>query len=117
MKDYYSFVLFTIILLIIDLPVIRYIILPNYKKINVAMNPIFIYMPLAYLAMAMSWFLIESNIYKGALTGFVIYATYAFTLACILDGYNFSFAMTEVVWGTVLFTLATFLTNYLKKFE
>jgi uncharacterized membrane protein len=111
MENYYSFAVFTVLLLILDLPVIKYVILPNYKKINVAMNPIYIYIPLAYLAMAMSWFLIEGNVYKGALTGFVIYATYAFTLACILNGYTFSFAMTEIIWGTVLFTLATFLTK------
>jgi uncharacterized membrane protein len=43
--------------------------------------------------------------------GFVVYAIYAFTLACILPGYTLSFALTEIIWGTFLFTLVTFLTK------
>jgi uncharacterized membrane protein len=36
---------------------------------------------------------------------------YAFTLAAILPTYHITTALTEIIWGTILFCLATILTN------
>jgi uncharacterized membrane protein len=103
--------LFGIIILALDIPFITYIVAPNYKKLDMALNPNVIFALCAYIAMILGWYLIQGDLIKAALLGFVVYATYAFTLAAILPGYTLSMALTEVVWGTLLFTLATFITN------
>ena len=110
-----DFILFGIIILLLDIPFVTYIIAPKYKSIGLALNPKIEYALCAYTVMILSWFLIKGDIYKGIFTGFVTYAVYAFTLAAILPGYTFSFALTEILWGTFLFTVATFLTNTFKK--
>ena len=61
--------------------------------------------------MIASWFLFEEDVFKAALTGLVIYGTYAGTLGTIYSNYNLSLAATEVLWGTFVYAFATSLTN------
>jgi uncharacterized membrane protein len=106
-----NLLLFGIIILLLDIPFVKYIIAPKYYSLNMALDTKMIYALCAYTIMILAWFLIEGDVLKGALVGLVIYGTYAFTLAAILPGYTLSFAMTEIIWGTILFTVATFLTK------
>jgi uncharacterized membrane protein len=111
-----EYVLFGIILLCIDLPFINCVMHPEYKKIVNPKNINLVYIFCAYLIMVLSWTFIKGNVLLGALTGFVIYGVYAFTLLTILPKYTFRIGMMELVWGTFLFTVATFLTNKCKQF-
>jgi len=106
-----SFIIFAILLTILDIPFVNKFVLPKYKAIGLGLQPKMIFALCAYTVMFLSWFLIKGDVFKGMLLGFVVYAIYAFTLATILPGYTLSFALTEIVWGTFLFTLVTFLTN------
>ena len=103
--------LFGLLLLLFDLPFIKYVVSPQYAKLNMAMNTKIVFVICAYAVMVSAWFLIKGDVGKAALVGFVIYGTYAFTLAAILPGYTLSLGMTEIIWGTLLFTVATYLTN------
>jgi uncharacterized membrane protein len=111
-----EYILFGIILLCIDLPFINYVVHPEYKKIVSPKNINLVYVFCAYLLMTLSWTLIKGNVLLGALTGFLIYGIYAFTLLTILPKYTFRVGMTELAWGTFLFTIATVLTNKLKQY-
>ena len=111
-----EYILFGFILLCMDLPVINYIMKPEYKKIVNPKNVNLVYIFCAYLLMVLSWALIKGNVLLGALTGLVIYGVYAFTLLTILPNYTLRVGMMEIIWGTFLFTVATFLTNKCKDF-
>jgi uncharacterized membrane protein len=73
-----------------------------------------LYAFIAYIAMTLAWYLIKGDVKKGALVGLVVFGTYAFTLLAILPQYTLSMALTELAWGTFLYTAATFLTNKLQ---
>ena len=109
-----NLLLFAALLLLFDIPFTTYIMAPKYKSINLALHPNIKFMLCAYIIMILSWFLIQGDIKKSALTGFVIYGVYVFTLLSIYPGYKFSFAMTELIWGTFLFTIVTFILKYFK---
>jgi hypothetical protein len=104
-------IIFGIILLILDVPFITFVMKPIYNNLNLGKETVVIYALCAYIVMTMSWLLIKKDIVTAALTGFITYGTYAFTLAAILPGYTLLNALTELFWGTFLFTIATFLTN------
>ena len=111
-------VLFSIILLIIDIIWIRNVMSKLYKNVfQIQLNPIAAL--IAYLAMIIGYYVFIHNlntklndrIFKAFLLGMVIYATYGFTLAAIYDKYPMSLAITETIWGSCLFASVTYLTN------
>jgi hypothetical protein len=105
-----EFVIFGIIILLLDIPFITYIVTPQYKIPGLQLNPLFALC--AYLVMISAWVLIQGDQNKGALVGFIVYGVYAFTLAAILPSYKFfPTGLIETTWGTILFTLATILTK------
>ena len=55
-------VIFGIFLLLLDLPVLNFIIGPRYKEFGVATNPNIFYAICAYTVMALSWFIIDENL-------------------------------------------------------
>ena len=72
---------------------------PRYATLGMSiMYPL--YGVLAYLPMTMEWFLIQGDVNKAA-----------FTLSAILPGYTKALGILEVVWGPVLYALATLGTN------
>ncbi len=105
--------LFCLLILVLDVPFITWVMAPKYKAIGLAKNPKLIFALCAYIVMTLSWFLIKGDLFKAALTGLSIYGTYAFTLATVLDTYKLPLALTEIIWGTSLYTFATYLTNRL----
>ena len=112
MKDY---IIFGILLAIEDFPFVVSIIYPKYKKIIEPKKINIFYMLSAYLLMTFSWYLIKGNVLRGAIMGLVLYGVYAFTLLTILPGYTLELGLIEIIWGTLLFTTATFLTNKILK--
>ena len=107
----YSVFLFSLIILLLDIPFIMFFVAPQYKSIDLGLKINIVCAILAYIVMGLSWFLIYKDPLRAAFVGFVIYGVYAFTLAAILPSYRITTALTEIVWGTILFCLATILTN------
>lgn len=99
-------IIFGLLLLLMDIPFIYTVMSKKYATLGMRLHSP-MYALLAYLTMTLAWFLIQGDMKKGALTGFVIFGTYAFTLAAILPGYTASIGLTEIAWGTLLYTLAT----------
>ena len=108
MKD---LIVFGILLLVFDVPFISTVVAPRYKKIGLALSPKIMFAVIAYIIMAMSWYLIKGDISKAAMVGFVVYGVYAFTLLAVLPGYTLSTALIELIWGTLLFAHACYFTN------
>jgi uncharacterized membrane protein len=110
MKD---IITFAITMLFLDLVSIKLIIGPAYKKFIPGLSVKMVFAVLAYATMISSWYLIKGSVAKAALTGFVIYGTYAFTLAAVFPGYPITLGLTEIAWGTSLFAICTIVSNYL----
>ena len=111
--------IFGLLILLFDIPFITFVMAPMYKNIGLAKNTKVIFVICAYFIMISSWFLINEDIIKGdiikaALTGFVIYGVYVFTLAAILPGYTFLMGLTELIWGILLYVLVTFIIKKIK---
>jgi uncharacterized membrane protein len=103
-------IIFGALLLMIDVPFISTVMKSRYETLGMRLSsPMYAFM--AYMCMTLAWFLIQGDVKKGALTGFVVFGTYAFTLAAILPGYTSSVGFLEVIWGTTLYTIATLGTN------
>jgi len=107
----YSIFLFSLVVLLLDIPFILFFVAPQYKSIDLGLKINVVFALMAYVIMGLSWFLIDKDPTKAAFVGFVIYGVYAFTLAAILPTYHIATALTEVTWGTILFCLATIITN------
>ena len=98
--------------------------IPKYKKLNVFdINIRSDAAILAYLCVIISYPLIISKfstlkeqLIVAASTGFISYGIYAFTLAAIYNRYPMNLAIMETLWGTILFTIATFLTYKIGKY-
>ena len=105
--------IFALLILLIDIPMVVYVMGPRYQEIGLALKPRISYAICAYLIMILAWYLFNGDPLRGALTGFCIYGVYAFTLGAVYPAYNTTLLSTEVIWGTALYTLATYLTNNL----
>jgi uncharacterized membrane protein len=102
--------IFGALLLLLDVPFISTVMASRYATLGMRLHsPVYAF--LAYLVMTLAWFFIQGDVKKGALIGFIIFGTYAFTLAAILPGYTSSVGVLEIIWGTLLYTLATLGTN------
>ena len=116
LRDY---LIFGTAVLCLDIPFIKYIVLPKYIKLfdslGIRMNSKLGYGLFAYLAMISSFYLIKSDnpkqmLINAALVGFAIYGTYAFTLLTILPGYTLDYGLLETFWGVILYLTATLIT-------
>jgi len=102
--------IFGTLLLLIDIPFVSTFVMSKYATMGMRLSSP-LYAALAYFAMTMAWFLIQGDVKKGALVGFVVFGTYAFTLSAVHPGYTKTIGLLEVLWGTTLYTLATLGTN------
>ena len=102
--------IFGALILMIDIPFVTTFVMSKYSALGMRLISPF-YAILAYMTMILAWFLIQGDVKKGALVGFVIFGTYAFTLSAMLPGYSKNIGLLEVIWGTTLYTLATLGTN------
>ena len=111
-------ILFSVILLIIDLVWIGQVMSRLYKGVfKIQLKPVAAI--IAYSAMIIGYYFFIHNlqttltdkVLKAFILGMVIYATYGFTLAAIYQKYPISLAITETIWGSCLFAGVTYLTN------
>ena len=114
-------IIFSIIMISIDIPWIIFVMRNLYKNIF-PMKLNYLAMILAYLCMVLVYPLIISKfddikdkLYIALISGVIIYGTYGFTLAAIYNKYPLKNAFVEVLWGGILYTLTTYLTNFLVK--
>ena len=122
--DFKRTLIFAAIITLIDLPWVNRLMIPKYKKINVFdINIRSDAAILAYLCVIISYPLIISKfttlkeqLIVAASLGFISYGIYAFTLAAIYNRYPMNLAIMETLWGTTLFTIATFLTYKVGKY-
>ena len=122
--DFKRTLIFAAIITLIDLPWVNLLMIPKYKKLNVFdINIRSDAAILAYLCVIISDPLIISKfttlkeqLIVAASIGFISYGIYAFTLAAIYNKYPMNLAIIETLWGTTLFTIATFLTYKLGKY-
>ena len=122
--DFKRTLIFAAIITLIDLPWVNLLMIPKYKKLNVFdINIRSDAAILAYLCVIISYPLIISKfttlkeqLIVAASIGFISYGIYAFTLAAIYNKYPMNLAIIETLWGTTLFTIATFLTYKLGKY-
>ena len=126
MKLVIKSIIFGIIILMIDIPWLLFYMKDLYKqlfkRLNLKMSGNMIAAIIAYSIMILSYpFLIYDKdetimVKRAGLLGFVIYGVYGFTLSAFLPKYNMSFAIKETVWGTLLYIVATKLTNVIYKY-
>ena len=122
--DFKCTLIFAAIITLIDLPWVNLLMIPKYKKLNVFnINIRSDAAILAYLCVIISYPLIISKfttlkeqLIVAASIGFISYGIYAFTLAAIYNKYPMNLAIIETLWGTTLFTIATFLTYKIGKY-
>ena len=122
--DFKHTLIFAAIITLIDLPWVNLLMIPKYKKLNVFnINIRSDAAILAYLCVIISYPLIISKfttlkeqLIVAASIGFISYGIYAFTLAAIYNKYPMNLAIIETLWGTTLFTIATFLTYKIGKY-
>jgi uncharacterized membrane protein len=112
-----SFVPFAVALLAIDVPMVTFFMAPQYQKFAPGAPPraAALFAVLAYAAMISSWPLIRGSVPRAALMGFVIYATYAFTLSTFMKRYPLRIALTEIAWGTFAFAAATWIAKMVSR--
>jgi len=107
-------ILFTIILILVDIPFIKLVIKNLYASMGFSKNMNIIYVALAYISMGLSWVFIKGDIFKAGLIGHIIFSTYAFTALAVIPGYVLKTGIVEIIWGPILFMLSTYLTNKIK---
>lgn len=77
-----------------------------FAYICLALAPMFFIFPYSNKETPVSWFAIQ-----GALLGFVVYGIYDFTNLAVLDGWNWTITIADILWGTVLYSVTTAITG------
>ena len=118
--------IFAAIMLIVDLTWLKLYMKKAYtnlfSKLNLRLNNNVVGGAIAYIVMIASYPLLIYNkndnlkqtLLKAASVGFIIFGTYGFTLNAIMPQYNVKLALTETVWGVVLFSFVSLATYFIK---
>ena len=114
--------IFAAFITLIDIPWIRYVMFQQYKGVfDIKMKPeaaviAYTCMIITYPLIISKFSTLKEQLMIAASIGCVIYGTYGFTLAAIYNKYPMNLAIMETLWGTTLFTIATFLTYKIGKY-
>ena len=119
MELIFKTLIFAILLLVIDISWLYFFMSGKYlsffNKINLELKTEKLSASIAYLILILCYPLIIHNSNNKLLTsmmlGAVIYGTYGFTLSAIFSDYTIQLALTEMLWGSFLFLITTYLTN------
>lgn len=70
-----------------------------------------------FLIFGINYFILSKNrsVYEAFLLGSVIYSLYAFTNLALLKDWSVLVAITDTLWGGILFAMTTFIVYKLKK--
>ena len=123
--NFSELLIFGLTLLILDFLWINYYIKNVYKKWfannNIKMVLNYKSIILVYLIMILIYpiFIKNNNtkkeILNGFLIGFFIYSIYALTISSLFKNYTLNMVVSEILWGTMLYGLATISVNLFKK--
>ena len=114
-------VIFSLIMIVIDYYWINNVMKKLYKPflqaMNIKVNMRLAFAVIAYLLMVCGYIFFINNSkdeYKNSiLLGGIIFGVYGFTLGALFNGYSLQLALTETLWGALLYSVTTFLTNIL----
>lgn len=122
MELIYKTLIFASVMLAIDIPWITFVMSRLYKNVFSIKINIFAAF-IAYLCMILTYpFIIskfnslEEQIKVSIVLGLATFGTYGFTLAAIYNKYPFFIAITETIWGIVLYSVTTIITYKLIKY-
>lgn len=112
-------IVFSIIMLAID-----YVWLTNimsifyrtfFSKINVKSDVRIPYALMAYLLMILGYNYFVKNtsnkLYNSFVFGAILFGVYGFTVGALFKDYSWKLALLETLWGGILYTLTTYLTD------
>ena len=113
--------IFSLIMIIIDYFWINNVMSKMYKPflkaMNIEINMRLAFAIVAYLLMVCGYIFFINNTkdeYKNSiLLGGIIFGVYGFTVGALFKGYSLQLALTETLWGALLYSMTTFLTNKL----
>jgi uncharacterized membrane protein len=116
-------IIFGIVMTLIDVPWISFVMSKLYKNVfPIKLN--YIGAIIAYLCMIITYpFIIskfdtlKEKLEVALVIGLITFGTYGFTLAAIYDKYPLTTALAETLWGMVLFTLTTFITDFIISYK
>lgn len=114
-------IIFGIVMILIDVPWISLVMSRLYKNVfKIKIN--YIGAIIAYLCMIVTYpFIIskfdtlKEKLEVALVIGLIVFGTYGFTLATIYDKYPLTNALAETIWGMTLFTLTTFISDFIMK--
>ena len=114
-------IIFGIVMTLIDVPWISFVMSKLYKNVfPIKLN--YIGAIIAYLCMIITYpFIIskfdtlKERLEVALVIGLITFGTYGFTLAAIYDKYPLTTALAETIWGMTLFTLTTFISDFIMK--
>ena len=119
-----SFIVSSILLVLVDSIYLYFIGKPVFDKtvaviqnssliVNIA-PAVFTYILMAIL---LNYFIISVNksVFDAFILGFCTYGIFDFTNMAIFKKYNLKTAITDTLWGAILFFAVTTITYYLKK--
>lgn len=114
-------IIFGIVMTLIDVPWISLVMSRLYKNVfKIKIN--YIGAIIAYLCMIVTYpFIIskfdtlKEKLEVALVIGLITFGTYGFTLAAIYDKYPLTTALAETLWGMTLFTLTTFISDFIIK--
>lgn len=114
-------IIFGIVMTLIDVPWISLVMSRLYKNVfKIKIN--YIGAMIAYLCMIVTYpFIIskfdtlKEKLEVALVIGLITFGTYGFTLAAIYNKYPLTTALAETLWGMTLFTLTTFISDFIIK--
>lgn len=114
-------IIFGIVMTLIDVPWISLVMSRLYKNVfKIKIN--YIGAMIAYLCMIVTYpFIIskfdtlKEKLEVALVIGLITFGTYGFTLAAIYNKYPLTTALAETIWGMTLFTLTTFISDFIIK--
>ncbi len=126
-SNHLSILIFTISMLVIDFIWIGTYMSNKYKSFfkSLKLKMVFRWYSalLTYLLMIASYVVfvdqyknnIKEYLSKATILGVLLFGVYGFTLSSIFPKYNFGFAITETIWGGVLYALSAIITYNINK--
>ena len=123
LNGFMAFVLFSIIMLVLDSVYLNFIAGEFGKMIGEIQGSKMVVNKMAaavvYVALVLAWYTfiypdigkkdLKDVLCKAFILGLCIYATYDFTNLAIIKGYRLDLSVIDSVWGGILYTTSTYL--------
>ena len=114
-----EFVIATILIPIVDAPWLWYqgsASQPMFSKIQGGASVVMRVWPAIVVYIALAYLLLQqTSVLGAAVSGSAVYAVYDFTNLVVFKDYKLSFAVADTIWGGVLFAIAYWLLEKIRK--